>query len=260
MISDDLEDVLLSPPAKETTDRLATVTSTSPLRVKLDGSIELPATPLSLVSTLAVDDRVLVRFMGRQLVIIGGGLATKSYVDSGIPTGVIQMWPGAVDEIPAAWLRCIGGEVSRTGEADLFAAIGTTYGDGDGSTTFNLPDFTYASPVGAYGTTDFAPGASGGASNHQHTTPNHNHGLSTGWARWATDRSNDWAAWGVKAGITQWTGSYRTGSGALTDTTTSTTYTEGLSLGGNTESDGAGNTGSGDSYHPYLAVSFIIKR
>jgi microcystin-dependent protein len=41
---------------------------------------------------------------------------------------------------PSGWLACSGQAVSRTTFAALFAAIGTTYGVGDGSTTFNLPD------------------------------------------------------------------------------------------------------------------------
>jgi len=41
---------------------------------------------------------------------------------------------------PTGWLACNGSAVSRTTYANLFAAIGTTYGVGDGSTTFNLPD------------------------------------------------------------------------------------------------------------------------
>lgn len=41
---------------------------------------------------------------------------------------------------PAGWLKCNGAAVSRTTYATLFAAIGTTYGAGDGATTFNLPD------------------------------------------------------------------------------------------------------------------------
>lgn len=42
---------------------------------------------------------------------------------------------------PAGWLLCYGQAISRTTYADLFAVIGTTFGVGDGSTTFNLPDF-----------------------------------------------------------------------------------------------------------------------
>lgn len=46
----------------------------------------------------------------------------------------------AMDTAPAGWLKANGAAVSRTTYAKLFAAIGTTYGSGDGSTTFNIPD------------------------------------------------------------------------------------------------------------------------
>lgn len=46
----------------------------------------------------------------------------------------------AVDAAPNGWLECDGAAVSRTTYAALFATIGTTFGSGDGSTTFNLPD------------------------------------------------------------------------------------------------------------------------
>lgn len=55
----------------------------------------------------------------------------------------------------AGWLLCDGSAVSRTTQAALFAAIGTTYGAGDGTNTFNLPDFRGRSPVGA-GTGSFS--------------------------------------------------------------------------------------------------------
>lgn len=54
------------------------------------------------------------------------------------PTGVLQDFAG--NNAPDGWLLCDGSEVSRTEYAALFAVIGTTYGVGDGSTTFNLPD------------------------------------------------------------------------------------------------------------------------
>lgn len=57
-----------------------------------------------------------------------------------VPTGSVQPYAGA--SIPTGWLLCDGSAVSRTDYAALFAAIGTLYGTGDGSTTFNLPDFT----------------------------------------------------------------------------------------------------------------------
>lgn len=46
----------------------------------------------------------------------------------------------AMNTAPSGWLKCNGAAVSRTTYADLYAAIGTTFGSGDGSTTFNLPD------------------------------------------------------------------------------------------------------------------------
>lgn len=48
----------------------------------------------------------------------------------------------AGNNIPSGYLPCNGGAISRTTYADLFAVIGTTYGTGDGSTTFNLPNLT----------------------------------------------------------------------------------------------------------------------
>ena len=55
-----------------------------------------------------------------------------------IVAGAIQSWPS--NTIPSGWLKCNGAAVSRTLYSSLFSAIGTTYGTGDGSTTFNLPD------------------------------------------------------------------------------------------------------------------------
>jgi microcystin-dependent protein len=55
-----------------------------------------------------------------------------------VPVGSISMY--AANTAPTGWLECNGGAVSRTTYAGLFAAIGTVFGSGDGSTTFNVPD------------------------------------------------------------------------------------------------------------------------
>jgi microcystin-dependent protein len=55
-----------------------------------------------------------------------------------VPVGSITMY--AANTAPAGWLECNGTAVSRTTYAGLFAAIGTVFGSGDGSTTFNLPE------------------------------------------------------------------------------------------------------------------------
>ena len=72
--------------------------------------------------------------------------------------GSIKMWGAATP--PNNWALCNGQAVSRTTYATLFSRIGTTYGSGDGSTTFNLPNFVDRFPVGAGN--GYGPGAIGG--------------------------------------------------------------------------------------------------
>lgn len=55
-----------------------------------------------------------------------------------VPAGMVMHFAGAA--APSGWLACDGSAVARADYADLFSAIGTAYGAGDGSTTFNLPD------------------------------------------------------------------------------------------------------------------------
>lgn len=71
-----------------------------------------------------------------------GTIATPA----GSPAGSIIMFGGAT--APNGWLICDGSAVSRTTQADLFDAIGTAFGSGDGSTTFNLPDMRGQFPRG----------------------------------------------------------------------------------------------------------------
>ena len=65
---------------------------------------------------------------------------------SGIPIGGMIAYGGAT--APSGWLLCYGQAISRTTYAALFAAIGTAYGIGDGTTTFNLPDLRGRVTVG----------------------------------------------------------------------------------------------------------------
>lgn len=66
---------------------------------------------------------------------------------SAVPAGAIMPFGGS--SAPFGWLLCNGAAVSRTDYADLFAVIGTSYGTGDNSTTFNVPDLRECVPVGA---------------------------------------------------------------------------------------------------------------
>lgn len=95
-----------------------------------------------------------------------------------LPIGAITQFSG--DTAPTNWLFCNGQAISRTEYSELFAIIGTHYGEGDGSTTFNLPDFIGRVPVGLDAEdTDFdALGDFGGEKTHTLTVneiPSHNH-------------------------------------------------------------------------------------
>ena len=108
-----------------------------------------------------------------------------------IPAGSVVDFAGS--SAPSGWLLCAGQAVSRTTYADLFTAIGTTFGVGDGSTTFNLPDLrgrvvagkddmngTAASRLttGGSGINGATLGASGGTQTHTLITaemPAHTH-------------------------------------------------------------------------------------
>lgn len=112
---------------------------------------------------------------------------------TGLPPGVLAPYAGTA--APSGWLLCHGQAVSRTTYAALFDAIGTTYGAGDGSTTFVLPDLrgrvaagkdnmggSAASRLtsGGSGVDGATLGASGGAQTHTLTEaqmPVHDHDM-----------------------------------------------------------------------------------
>ena len=83
-------------------------------------------------------------------------LMVGAFIPPSVPPGTLIHYAGRT--VPSGWLICNGANVSRTDYAALFAAIGTTYGAGDGSTTFGLPDLngrflegtTSTSSVGTY--------------------------------------------------------------------------------------------------------------
>jgi microcystin-dependent protein len=63
-----------------------------------------------------------------------------------LPTGTIIVWVDT--SVPKGWLLCFGQAVSRSTYRRLFGAVGTAFGSGDGSTTFNLPDLRGRVPLG----------------------------------------------------------------------------------------------------------------
>lgn len=89
--------------------------------------------------------------MARTKFKVKEGLAVADDVQSGgfdlIPSGVLMPYAGSV--APTGWLLCNGQQVSRTTYANLYAVVGTTYGTGDGSSTFHVPDLRGRAIVGA---------------------------------------------------------------------------------------------------------------
>ncbi len=146
----------------------------------------------------------------------------------GVPSGTVVQFAGA--STPSGWLLCDGSAISRTGYADLFAALGVTYGAGDGTSTFNLPDLRGRVAVGLSTEPEFvALGLAGGEKSHRLSVaemPSHVHDV---WWR------------GV--------GSWASGPNALSyDNQGLTTQTQA--------------TGGGQAHNtlqPYLVINHIIK-
>lgn len=97
------------------------------------------------------------------------------------PAGIVMTYGGAT--APQGWLLCDGAAVSRSAYATLFGVIGTTYGAGDGSTTFNLPDLSGRVAIGP--SQSHALASTGGTTTetllesnlpvHTHEVPQHGH-------------------------------------------------------------------------------------
>ena len=178
-------------------------------------------------------------------------IATTAFaLANGAPTGSLIMWSTA--SAPSGYLLCDGSAVSRTTYAALFGVISTTFGSGDGSTTFNLPDYRGKSPLGVSGS--YALASTGGSadaivvshthtasstdSGHTHNSPNNN--FMVNW------RSAYGGSFGVR-------GDY----GIPSADTASATASGNASI--TTIVNSAGSSATGANLQPYLAINFIIK-
>ncbi len=112
--------------AADTTDNSTLTLGSSKLKVKDAG----------ITSTQLATDSVIT-------AKIQDGAVTAAKLDAGavsvlMPSGSLMPYAGA--SAPTGYLLCDGAAISRTTYATLFALVGTTYGSGDGSSTFNIPD------------------------------------------------------------------------------------------------------------------------
>lgn len=163
------------------------------------------------------------------------GVETKLAAAAGeVPAGSIFAFTGA--SAPTGYLLADGAAVSRSTYATLFALFGTTYGAGDGSTTFNMPNLKGRIPVGIdSGQTEFdTRGETGGAKTHTLTSgemPAHTHGPGSG-SFFVTYNSPSGSAL-----------TWAAGTGVSTPSTTGST----------------GGGGAHNNLQPYMALHYIIK-
>lgn len=170
----------------------------------------------------------------------------------GVALPVAAVIPYAGSSAPSGWLLCDGSAVSRTTYAALFAIISTTYGTGDGSTTFNLPDLRGRSPIGKNAGTFTTLGATGGEETHILVTaeaPSHTHTL-TDPGHGHQERS------GGGSGSSQ------------THASVGTTFSSSALYGNNPETEvkttgitmaSVGSDGSHNNLQPYQVLNFIVK-
>lgn len=160
----------------------------------------------------------------------------NSYNYNSLPIGAVICYAGssALD----GFLECDGRAVSRTTWASLFAKIGTTYGAGDGSTTFNLPDYSNRVPIGVSSSIDL--GAKGGASTHVHALDDN------GFAKISTIGGMGSGVYGIYKSINTISGGTKI-AGSASDSEVS----YGTPLGG--------KTAIGNNMQPYIGQRYLIK-
>lgn len=204
----------------------------------------------------AVDSNGHLILVTREGEEIDAGLVKGAAGDAGtpgdpaIPSGTVAMWISNV--APTNWLVCDGSAVSRTQYASLFSAIGTTYGMGDGLTTFNLPNLKGRVPVGRDSTqAEFDTlSETGGEKTHllkaaESGLPSHSHNVTSA-GTIAGPEGKLWADYGA-GGTTQV---------AIGQRVAATVWGQPFSAQATTAADAAQ---AHNNLQPYSVVNFIIK-
>ena len=178
------------------------------------------------------------------------GYSETKYSASGVRTGAIM--PHGDSSAPIGFLNCDGTAVSRTTYASLFGVIGTTYGSGDGASTFNLPDLRDNVAVGKSSSKSI--GSTGGAESQTPSGSVANHTLTISQIPAHTHTK---ASFQQEQGIRHRDGTAQIPQRGDVGTVTGTFTTNSTGGGG---AHNHGFTGSSMSVlQPYLALNYIIK-
>lgn len=259
-----------------------------------------------IIELPGIYDRVMVEFNPSGAVFVVGNQSA-----AGVPAGTLAPYAGSITahagaastaqttgQPPRGWLWCAGQAVSRSTYAALYTAIGTTYGSGDGSTTFNVPDYRGRVFIGLdnMGGSDAGRlamsntlGGTGGTTTliaHTHSTPSHSHAAGTlsvashthsFSATTSTDGSHTHSVSPSTFLVTGSGQTYDSAGAGVFDLSSASTGSDGShshtvsgtsggtapSISGSTASDGSGTSGSFGSgteqLPPYLLCHIIIK-
>ena len=191
------------------------------------------------------------------------GVVTGKVVEIGM-TGEVRMWAGTT--APDGWHLCDGTEFNRTNEAALFGVIGTNYGSGNGTTTFNIPDFRGRTPVGPDNgqnrvLSDNTLGDSSGEETHTLTaneTPLHNHTITGTQGISEANHAHSYTLANVGQGAGAGGSSFETGTQYSTSTGGAGGWSKTIDFSNASLTDYGGGQDH-NNMQPYLVINYIIK-
>ena len=252
------------------------ITYSGPVEAGDDITFNLLNAMLPQVGTLAARPSA-----GNENVVYIATDTGQAFYDTGTSWASFSMFGPLIGEIrdyagntiPQGYLECDGSAVSRTTYAGLFAVIGTRWGNGNGATTFNIPDLRRRTTIGAGGTRSQGPGTAvgntGGSEqataplpSHAHTQGTHAHTQGNHFHSQIQDPAND-----DRGLISNLSGS------AIDGITFSGTSRQSGSVGnifktnaasaGTINSSSAGtiaSAGSGTGVHPNMQPSAVVRK
>lgn len=182
-----------------------------------------------------------------------------------LAVGSLQMWMTGTP--PENWLICDGQAVSRDSYAELFALWGVTFGSGDGATTFNIPDLTDRSPMGAGGLLVPSVGDTNGAAavaltinqlpahDHDFAQVAHSHSVTDPGHTHPIQRYSGSTGTGITRSVWQVNANAATPAPATDSNTTGISISSALA---GITFHGQGANAQHDNVHPVIGVNYIV--